>query len=196
VVAALLSRTSNDDGSTALRGAGPTSNVAVDSGSASGSPSTSGEQSSAAPAPPATAPAPPPSRSPGGIDLSRVRYASQVKQVAKMFDTYFAGVNNHDAQSAVSVFDPGGLINPHDPDQVNRFAEGTSTSTDDRVVIDSIRPSAPGHLAVSVRFRSRQDPAYGPDGETCTLWKLQYDLVKHGSVYLIRSTPHNAHKPC
>ena len=113
-----------------------------------------------------------------------------------MFDTYFTGVNSHDVQLAVSAYDPAGVVNPHDPDEVSRFAEGTSTSTDDQIVIDSIQSSAPGHLAVAVRFRSRQAAAFGPGGQTCTMWKLQYDLVKHGSAYLIRGTPHAAHKSC
>jgi hypothetical protein len=195
VVAVLLGRTSTDHGSSTLSGAGPTSYVSVGSASASGPSLTPSEPSTAAPVPTVSTPAPPPSRSPGGIDLSRVRYASQVRQVAKMLDTYFTGVNNHDARLATSVFDPRGVINPHDPDQVRRFGEGTSTSTDDRLVIDSIRPSAPGHLAVSVRFRSRQDPRYGPHGERCTMWELQYDLVKHGSVYRIL-TSHGANKSC
>jgi hypothetical protein len=122
-----------------------------------------------------------------------------IGQVARLLDTYFSGINTHDGQQAASVFAADGAVNPNDSAEVERFAEGISTSTDDRIEVLSIRPKRfagrPGQY-VHVRFRSRQDSSLGPNGESCTHWDLYYKMINHGSHLLLLGATNVSNRGC
>jgi hypothetical protein len=126
---------------------------------------------------------------------------SRAEPIAQMLDTYFSGVNRHDANAALSVFDPAGGINANDPNEVSSFARSVSTTNDTDVVLKSIGPDPTGRgdLSIGVTFESHQSPGTGPTSdpnETCTDWTISYVLtVANGNSYRIRYT--NAdHQPC
>jgi hypothetical protein len=102
-------------------------------------------------------------------------------------DTYFTGINAHNGALAASVFDPSGIVNPNDAQQVATFSRQISTTTDEQIVIHSIAVNASGGYLVALSFRSHQAPSYGPGGnEACTDWNLTYSFT--GTYKLIRST--------
>jgi hypothetical protein len=112
--------------------------------------------------------------------------------VAELFDAYFSAVNAHDTRRAVSAYDPAGVIDPTNADQVATFERETSTTEDSDVALLAVEddPSGAGGAAVRARvtFTSRQDPGFGPRGrpsETCTHWEVAYVLTPAGSGYLI-----------
>jgi hypothetical protein len=126
----------------------------------------------------------------------------RVSDVVAMFTTYFSGINSKNYSRALSVFDPGGVINPNDATQAAAFRKAVSTSTDDDITLRGIAPDSTGRgtLQAQVTFRSQQDPGYGPKGsenETCTRWEITYVLTGGGgSGYRILNSPAAAHGPC
>lgn len=145
--------------------------------------STDSPESSTSSAPTTTAPP----TSYGIVDISRVSSDSRADDVAMTLDTYFAGINSGDIPSAVSVFDPAGILDPSDSAQVADFAEGVSSTTDSDIQLRAISaaPEGNGALLADVTFTSRQDAADGPDALTCADWTLAYTLTVGSGGYLI-----------
>jgi hypothetical protein len=121
--------------------------------------------------------------------------------VASMLNGYFTAVNNRDFPSALSLYDPAGVVNPTNPAQANAFARALSTTTDSQVRLLGITTDTSGRGAVqaAVTLRSRQDPGFGPrpnTNETCTDWTLTYTLTQRDSDgYLILSST-GTHATC
>lgn len=116
--------------------------------------------------------------------------------VAATFAAYFAGINTGDYASAYDQLSPR-LASPGGFDP---FAEGVSTSYD--FAFDVRAADLNDDTAhVWLEFVSLQDPAYGPDGEPCTQWSLDYQLVRGAdNRFLIdHVTGHHGappHRPC
>lgn len=168
----------------------PSSATATTTSAAGQSANSSSQVSMSASVPSSASPPLSASVSPGGIDLSAVLGNPAITAVAATLDTYFAGINSHNPQGALSVFVPTASLNPNDPAQVAQFGQNTSTTIDDMIVIGSIAadPQSPGGVLVDVKFRSQQQSAYGPDGQTCTRWTLTYEMQANGSGYQILKT--------
>jgi serine/threonine protein kinase len=158
------------------------------------------------PQPPPTTSSPPPSPvPPTGIGIVSISDSISgdpaAEVVAATFDTYFTGINNQDYTQALSVFDPGGVINPNDSSQVQSFANGVSTSTDSAVTLANIDPSD-GSIVQSaeVQFTSNQQAGYGPPDNpnaTCTNWDITYQLTRDSSGnYLIYKVISDNHSFC
>ena len=45
------------------------------------------------------------------------------------------------------------------------------------------------HDEVLVTFWSVQEPEFGPDGQTCTRWTLDYSMVYDGERWFIEGAP-------
>ncbi|MCA2215392.1 hypothetical protein [Jidongwangia harbinensis] len=100
-------------------------------------------------------------------------------EVARVFDTYFSGINTKDYDSVRPVLDPAGVVDPTDDAQMAVFAEGTATTQDSDITLRSIEGADGDPVRALVTFRSRQDAGDGPKGrsqETCTHWQIRYDL--------------------
>ena len=118
-----------------------------------------------------------------------------------MFNTYFTGINNHNYQQALSVFDPSGVINPNDSSQVQNFANGVSTTNDSNVTLVDIAPSDGSTVqSAEVRFVSHQQAGYGPRDNpngTCTNWDVTYVLTQDSSGnYLINNVSRSSDSAC
>jgi hypothetical protein len=61
--------------------------------------------------------------------------------------------------------------------------------------VHTISPEPRG-LAVDVSFRSRQAANLGPDNETCTLWRLQYNLIADGGDFKLLNSMGALHDAC
>ncbi|WP_246220164.1 hypothetical protein [Phytoactinopolyspora halotolerans] len=82
---------------------------------------------------------------------------------------------------------------------VDEFAAGVETSYDFGFEVHTVEETADG-AHVWLEFVSLQAPGYGPEGETCTYWSLDYELVWYDGWLLIdRVTGHDdssGHVPC
>lgn len=110
--------------------------------------------------------------------------------------SYFEGINTGDYQWAFDQLSPrrqGDM-------SVDEFAAGLVTSYDFGFVVNSFEETAAG-ARVWLEFVSIQAPEFGPDGEACTSWSLDYELVWDDIGYLLidRVTGHGetaGHRPC
>ena len=80
------------------------------------------------------------------------------------------------------------------------FAEGVSTSYDFSFDVRSVEETVDGPV-VWLEFVSLQAPEYGPDGDSCTNWSLDYELtwLADGRLVIDRVTGHgdtSGHVPC
>jgi hypothetical protein len=118
-----------------------------------------------------------------------------------MFNTYFTGINDHNYQQAVSVYDPSGIVNPNDSSQVQHFAQGVSTTSDSGITLVNITPSDGSTVQTAeVQFTSHQQAGYGPQDDpnsTCTNWDVTYTLtVGSASNYLINNVSSASDSAC
>jgi hypothetical protein len=171
------------------------SNGRGSSPSAGGSPSaTLAETTAESPIPTdsTTAPEPSPSETSTGIvTILPTVVDSRATDVAAMLNTYFSAINSQDYQTAASVFDPSGPINPNSPAEVAAMAKGLATTTDSEVVLRQVADATDGTVTAVVTFHSSQAPGYGPKGheqETCTQWSIIYSLRQTATGYLILRT--------
>jgi hypothetical protein len=121
--------------------------------------------------------------------------------VAGMFNTYFTGINSRDYQQALSVFDPGGVINPNDSNQVRQFTDGVSTTSDSAITLADITPSDGSPVqSAELHLTSQQQAGYGPKDDpnaTCTNWDITYTLSQDSSGnYLINNVSNSTDSAC
>lgn len=118
------------------------------------------------------------------------------EEIAWTLANYFTGINTGDYRLAYDQFSP----RLRGPSTYEAFAHGVSTSYDFGFEVrdahlDSERPH------VTLEFVSLQDPQFGPDGEGCTVWLLEYEFVRgdHGRYLIDEVNPPDgaaAHTPC
>jgi hypothetical protein len=115
--------------------------------------------------------------------------------VATTLESYFWGINTGDYQLAFDQLSPrlqGSMT-------VEEFAAGVETSYDFAFEVHSIEETAEG-ARVWLEFVSIQAPEYGPEGESCTHWSLDYELIWYDGWLLIdRVTGRDGtsgHVPC
>ena len=126
---------------------------------------------------------------------------SSAAAVLSMFKTYFSGINDHNYQQAVSVFDPSGIIDPNDSSQVQHFVDGVRTTSDSGIMLIKIIPSEGSAVQTAeVRFTSNNQagfsPADNPDS-TCTHWDVTYTLsLGSGGNYLIKDVSSASDSAC
>jgi len=107
---------------------------------------------------------------------------------------YYNGINAGDYYTVVEQFAPTYDSIP-DPDDL---ATSLATSFDFGAVIHDLSPT-PGGVQAWVTFTSVQAPRFGPDGEACTIWSLDYVFVDTGGRMLIDDVAAHAgdgHTPC
>ncbi len=100
--------------------------------------------------------------------------------VAATFNNYFSGINGGDYQLAFDQLSPrlqGNMA-------VDEFAAGVETSYDFDFVAHTVEETSDG-AHVWLEFVSLQAPGYGPEGEACTYWSLDYELIWHDGWLLI-----------
>jgi S1-C subfamily serine protease len=124
--------------------------------------------------------------------VPRSTVASEIRQT---LTTYYGSINAGDYVSTLSTFSPS-FATGFSPDQM---ARDLRTSFDFSVVIQDVTGTTSAATAW-VTFVSVQAPRFGPDGEGCTEWSLDYDFVGAGSRLLIDGvTAHgegDGHTPC
>jgi hypothetical protein len=116
--------------------------------------------------------------------------------IATTLANYFTGINTGDYYLAFDQLSSR-LQEDMSPES---FAEGVATSYDFGFDVRSVEETLDGAL-VWLEFVSLQAPEYGPDGEACTHWSLDYELTwaDDGWLLIDRVTGHgdsSGHVPC
>jgi serine protease Do len=81
----------------------------------------------------------------------------------------------------------------------DQFARGLRTSYDFNISLHSLTPQGPSMATVYLTFSSLQSPQFGPHGESCDLWSLDYTMQYQSGSWLIeRAESHNGQQatPC
>ncbi|WP_166345590.1 trypsin-like peptidase domain-containing protein [Phytoactinopolyspora limicola] len=133
---------------------------------------------------------------PDDAELPEIEDVSELHlAVAQTLDRYFGGINSGDYQLAFDQLSPRlqGSMTAAD------FAAGVETSYDFGFEVHWIEETPQG-AEIWLEFTSIQAPGYGPEGESCTHWSLDYELAWYGEWLLIdRVTGHggtSGHLPC
>ncbi|HWM60073.1 MAG TPA: protein kinase [Pseudonocardia sp.] len=101
--------------------------------------------------------------------------------IAARLGSYFQAINDHDFEKAFGYFSPDSAVVGNGYDT---FREGNSTTVVQRQRILAITDLPGDAVTATVTYRSTQDAEFGPSGETCTNWRLSYEMV--GPDRLIR----------
>jgi serine protease Do len=116
-------------------------------------------------------------------------------QIRRTLNTYYGSINSGDYAATISAFAPS-FAAGFSPEQM---ARELNTSFDFSVVIHTVSGST-YQASAWVTFVSVQAPRYGPDGEGCTQWSLDYRFTNTTGRLLIAGVqPHNGgtgHAPC
>jgi hypothetical protein len=191
-LSALDGRTKGPGGPSSAPSSAP-SGQAQPSGTRTGTPRTSAPATTASPAK-ATGPV-----TVGLVTIDPSVTDQRAAGVATMFNTHFTGINNKDYARAIQVFDPAGVLNPNDPDDLAQFQQGVSTTHDRDVLLRAVGPptTGKGTLEARLSFNSEQQAGYGPKerkNETCTHWDIWYVLTEpsSGQYRILGSRPTNS----
>jgi S1-C subfamily serine protease len=134
---------------------------------------------------------PPDIGTPGGNIPNEVKTA-----VSQALGTYFDGINSGNYAAAYAVLSP----RMQAQFSYDSFAKNTATSYDNDFTVLGARQPDPNTVVIGIGFSSLQAPGYGPNGETCDNWTLDYTVIRGtDSNWLIDATaPHNGstHTAC
>jgi hypothetical protein len=122
---------------------------------------------------------------------------SRAADIAAMFDTYFAGINNKDYNSVATVLDPAGTIDPGSSADMASLARGTRTTQDSDIELAALADLGGNGLRADVTFRSEQASGDGPKGrtsETCTRWHISYTVSFSDRYRVVRGKASS--RPC
>ena len=96
---------------------------------------------------------------------------------------YFRAINSQDYAGYLTTQSPGNALTEQ------QFQTGFRSTTDSDVLITSITTTSDGRPAADVTFTSRQQPADGPDGESCTNWQVTMFFDDNAGTYIIGAPP-------
>jgi hypothetical protein len=96
--------------------------------------------------------------------------------------TFFDAVDTGDYETAYAQFTPAGQAVIGSEQQ---YALGLASSYFFGITLQSITEQSPGVDLATVDFTSVQDPASGPNGNSCDDWNLGYTMVDTGGTWLI-----------
>ena len=106
---------------------------------------------------------------------------------------YFQAINGHDYAAYQATQSPGTAMT------AAQFRAGFGSTRDSGVLITGIRTGPDGRQAADVTYTSRQQPQDGPDGETCTNWRVTMYLDGNAVNYTIGAPPNgykSAYQAC
>ena len=106
---------------------------------------------------------------------------------------YFQAINGGDYAAYQATQSPGTAMT------AAQFQAGFGSTRDSGVLITGISTGPDGRQAADVTFTSRQQPQDGPDGETCTHWRVTMYLDGNAGSYTIGAPPNgykSAYQAC
>ncbi len=124
----------------------------------------------------------------------RVPLDADSVRVQETLSNYYNAINDSEYDLVMQQFAPSFAANF----TAEELARTLATSIDYDVVVHSVTTSANGARAW-VTFVSIQAHRFGPEGESCTQWSLDYGFVRSGDRLLIdnvRTHIGDGHAPC
>jgi uncharacterized RDD family membrane protein YckC len=111
------------------------------------------------------------------------------EEVAEMLDQYFTAINERDYDSYrdTQAADVRADLSE------SQFEKGYASTTDGHAVLVDIVDTPGGGKGVKLTFTSKQDAADGPDGQTCTKWKLTNALSQEDGSWKMDGLVHDLH---
>jgi S1-C subfamily serine protease len=112
--------------------------------------------------------------------------------VSQTLGTYFDGINSGDYAAAYAVLSPRMQAQFSE----KSFAQNTATSYDSNFQVLGAQQTDANTVVIGLAFSSLQAPGFGPNGETCDNWTLDYTVVRgaEGNWLIDATTPHNGSK--
>ena len=104
-----------------------------------------------------------------------------------VINRYFQAINGRDYAAYQATQSPGIAMT------ASQFQTGFESTRDSDVLITGISSGPDGRPAVNVTFTSRQQPNDGPEGESCTNWRVMMFLDGSAGAYTI-GAPLNGYK--
>jgi hypothetical protein len=102
-------------------------------------------------------------------------------EVTTFFTTYFTAVNAADYEQVWAMLSP--QLRPADP---RELADTLSTTIDFGMEVHAVERGDDDTVRAHVSFISTQAPEQGPEGQTCSVWDMDYTLVPTGESWQIR----------
>jgi hypothetical protein len=107
--------------------------------------------------------------------------------IAGVINRYFQAINGRDYAAYQATQSPGSAMTQ------SQFRAGFESTRDSDVLITGITPMPDGRQAVDVTFTSQQQPQDGPEGESCTNWRVTMYFDGNAGTYTI-GVPPNGYK--
>ena len=152
----------------------PSTPASASSSAGSSSPAGSGPAS----APPASAP-------PAGLASLAPAAALYpgASAIESVVNRYFQAINGRDYSAYQATQSPGIAMT------ASQFQAGFESTQDSAVLITEITTMPGGQPAADVTFTSRQQPQDGPEGESCTNWRVTMYFDGSAGTYTIGAPP-------
>jgi hypothetical protein len=100
-----------------------------------------------------------------------------------VINRYFRAINGRDYAAYQATQSPGMAMTE------SQFQTGFASTRDSDVLITGITTMPGGQPAADVTFTSRQQPQDGPDGESCTNWRVTMYFDGNAGTYTIGAPP-------
>jgi len=100
-----------------------------------------------------------------------------------VINRYFRAINGRDYAAYQATQSPGNAMTE------SQFRAGFESTRDSDVLITGITTGPDGRQAADVTFTSRQQPQDGPDGESCTNWRVTMYFDGSAGTYTIGAPP-------
>jgi hypothetical protein len=115
--------------------------------------------------------------------------------VVDLLTRYFSDINSRNFDDYRLLFAQQTRHNL-DPQQL---AIGYRSTKDTAARLITVATAPDGRAAATVTFTSQQDAADGPDGETCTLWTVDFYIQTENNTEVFGPHPagyQSQHTPC
>ena len=148
-----------------------------------------------APPPSGNSPSPPPSGNSPSPRVSAVPVSlappaalyPDAALIQPLIAAYFRAINSRDYAGYLATQNPGNALT------AQQFQTGFRSTEDSHVLVTSIAIAPDGRPAADVTFTSRQQPADGPGGESCTNWHLTMFFDDRAATYILGTPPAGYH---
>jgi hypothetical protein len=125
-----------------------------------------------------------PAASPGPVSVApaAAQYPA-ASRITPVITEYFQAINQRNYAGYLTTESPGNALS------AQQFQTGYESTADSDVLVTSMFTAPDGRPAADVTFTSRQQPQDGPDGESCTSWRVTMFFDFDGANYTIGSPP-------
>jgi hypothetical protein len=103
--------------------------------------------------------------------------------IEAVVNRYFQAINGRDYAAYQATLSPGIAMSE------SQFQAGFESTRDSDVLITEITTMPGGQPAADVTFTSRQQPRDGPEGESCTNWRVTMYFDGSAGTYTIGAPP-------